>query len=268
MITGENNQRIKYLRNLGKRKHRKEYGCFYTEGHRAVVEGIKSKVYPELLVVSESYMASDAYKELEDICFAYNIDAKHVLLPVSDKIFDSISDTQTPQGVGGVFKIPLTDLDDIQSVKNIVLLENLQDPGNMGTVIRTADAAGFDAVICSKGCVDVYNSKVLRSTVGSVFHIKIVQYDDEAYIAALKLKAMGFKLYCAHPRGENNCFDQKFSEKNVIVIGNEANGISDDMLENCDVAVTIPMPGKAESLNASVAAALMIYEIVRKGEWS
>lgn len=211
-------------------------------------------------------MTSDAYKELQEICFAYGIDAKQVLLPVSDRIFESLSETQTPQGVGGVFNIPEISINDIHDAKNIVLLENLQDPGNMGTIIRTADAAGFDAVICSRGCVDVYNSKVLRSTVGSIFHIKIIQYDDEAYTAALLLKNMNFKLYCAHPRGENSCFKQAFSDKNVIVIGNEANGISDNMLNNCDVTVTIPMPGKAESLNASVAAALMIYEIVRKSE--
>lgn len=266
MITGEHNQKIKYLKSLDKRKYREENGCFYTEGHRTVIEGIISGVRPEMLVISELYTNSDAFRDLQEICFAYGIDAKQVLLPVSDKTFGAISETKTPQGIGGVFKIPRISIHELFQAKNIILLENLQDPGNMGTVIRTADAAGFDAVICGKGCVDVFNSKVLRSTAGSIFHINILQYDRDAYFAASILKENNFMLYCAHPKGNNSCFTQAFSKKNVIVIGNEANGLSGQMLTACDVAVTIPMPGRAESLNASVAAALMIYEIVRKSE--
>lgn len=142
------------------------------------------------------------------------------------------------------------------------MLENIQDPGNMGTIIRTADAAAFDGIICTKGCVDVYNSKVLRSTAGSVFHIPIIQYlrndDISSKRLAGQLKAEGYTVYAAHPRGETSCFEEPFEGKSVIVIGNEANGVSSEMLLSCDRLLTIPMPGKAESLNASVAAALMI----------
>jgi TrmH family RNA methyltransferase len=149
-----------------------------------------------------------------------------------------------------------------------VLLENLQDPGNMGTIIRTADAAAFDGIICTKGCVDVYNSKVLRSTTGSVFQIPIVQFLRGDTVSSSELaKALqkeGYTVYAAHPRGETSCFDEPFLGKSVIVIGNEANGVSDEMLSCCDKLLTIPMPGNAESLNASVAAALMIYEKRRK----
>ncbi len=264
MITGEHNQKIKYIRSLSKRKFREENGCFYIEGHRAVLEGIMSQSQPEILVASESYINSDSFNELKQICFAYNIDAKLVLLPVSDKVFESISDTLSPQGLGGVFKINKVELSSLFEKSNIILLENIQDPGNMGTIIRTADAAGFDAIICGKGSVDIYNSKVLRSTVGSVFHLPVLLIDDIALNAANLLKKAGFKLYCAHPRGDNSCFDLTFEGKSVIVIGNEANGLTEDMLSLCDIQVTIPMPGKSESLNASVAAALLMYEVVRK----
>ena len=125
------------------------------------------------------------------------IDAKQVLMIANDKVFSQLSDTKTPQGIGGVFKFQLL-TSALSNMRNIVLLENLQDPGNMGTIIRTADAAGFDAVVCSKGTVDVYNSKVLRSTVGSIFRIDIVMLDEDTKDFAVKLKERGFKLYCAH----------------------------------------------------------------------
>lgn len=266
MITSDQNTKIKFVRSLSKRKFREKHNCFYIEGHRAVTEGILSGKRPEMLLASESYTKQDSYLELLDICFAQGIDAKQVLLIATDKVFSQLSDTQTPQGIGGVFHIPKVNENALKHMRNIVLLENLQDPGNMGTIIRTADAAGFDAVVCSKGSVDVYNSKVLRSTVGSIFHINILMLEENAVDFAEKLKKKGFKLYCAHPRGEQSSFDIKFGDHNCIVIGNEANGISDEMLSVCDFKIYIPMPGRAESLNASVAAALMIYEVVRKSD--
>ena len=266
MINSEQNNKIKFIKSLSKRKYREQEGCFYTEGHRAVVEGILSGRKPRMLVVSETYSKQDAYNELRDICFAQDIDAKQVLLLVSDKIFSQLSDTKTPQGVGGVFDIPRSSMSNLTKARNILLLENLQDPGNMGTIIRTADAAGFDAIVCGKGSVDVYNPKVLRSTVGSIFHIDILQFDECSVDIAKTFRDNGFVLYCAHPRGDKTSFEIEFTNHNVIVIGNEANGLSDEMLQVCEYKVSIPMPGKAESLNASVAAALMIYEVVRKSE--
>lgn len=267
MITAHSNSKIKYLKSLSKKKYRREHNAFYLEGNRAVTQGLLSGKKPSIIVVSETFTKSDTYKELNNICFAQGIDAKQVLLIVSDNIFASISETKTPQGIGGVFDIPKIDYKELQDAKNIVLLENLQDPGNMGTIIRTADAAGFDAIICTKGSVDSYNSKVLRSTVGSIFHIDVFQNEEESSVVVKKLKDLGYKLYCADPKGDTSSFDVEFTQRNVIVIGNEANGVSCEMLEACDVQVTIPMPGRAESLNASIAAALMIYEVVRRSDF-
>lgn len=229
-------------------------------------EGIISGADIRLLAVSESFIKSEFYAELKKVTdSADHFSAESVLFPVSDAVYAHITDTETPQGIGAVFGIKRPHK--IRG-ESIVLLENLQDPGNMGTIIRTADAADFDGIICTKGCVDVYNPKVLRSTTGSVFHIPIVQYlrGDSITVTELaeELKKDGYTVYAAHPRGEMSCFDEPFEGKSVIVIGNEANGVTDEMLACCDKLLTIPMPGQAESLNASVAAALMIYEKRRK----
>ncbi len=262
MITSLKNDQIRFIKSLSVRKNREENGCFFVEGLRGVCEGIRSGVKVRQLVLSESFASSVYNKELKAAAGSVkDFSPESVLLMVSDEVFRSISETETPQGIGAIFEIREFEKIDGDS---IVLLENLQDPGNMGTVIRTADAAGFDAVICTRGCVDVYNQKVVRSTAGSIFHIPVLQSGLSGSDIAKVLKDKGYRLYAAHPRGEVSCFDEPFEGKSCIVIGNEANGLTDSMIESCDVLLTIPMPGNAESLNASVAAALLIYEKTRK----
>jgi len=265
MIESNKNATVRFIKSLTKRKSREESGCFFLEGLRGVCDAVSAGAKVRHLIVSESFLNSVLSSEiakLEDSAVGFT--AESVLFPVSDNVFEYISETESPQGIGAV--IYMSEPGALGG-DNLLLLENLQDPGNMGTVIRTADAAGFDGIICMKGCVDVYNSKVLRSTVGSLFHIPIIRRDrdgDSAESVVAELKGMGYTVYAAHPRGGNVLFDEPFTEKNVIVIGNEANGITDEMLNVCDKTVTIPMPGKSESLNASVAASLMMYETVRK----
>ena len=266
MVTSSQNAQVRFIKSLKKRKLREEAGCFFIEGLRSVCEGIISGADNKTLVLSESFIKSEFYAELKKaLDSAEKFSVESVLFPVSDAIYAQLTDLETPQGIGAVFSIKRP-----KKVKgeSIVLLENLQDPGNMGTIIRTADAAAFDGVICTKGCVDVYNPKVLRSTTGSVFHIPIMQYlrNDDITVKELTaaLKESGYTVYAAHPRGECSCFEEPFEGKSVIVIGTEANGVTDEMLSCCDKLLTIPMPGKAESLNASVAAALLIYDIRRK----
>lgn len=265
MIESNKNVTVRFIKSLAKRKSREESGCFFLEGLRGVCDAVAAGAKVKHLVISESFSKSALMNEiakLEDS--AVDFSAESVLFPVSDSVFAYISETEAPQGIGAVIYMS-------ESGKlcgnNLLLLENLQDPGNMGTAIRTADAAGFDGIICMKGCVDIYNSKVLRSTVGSLFHIPIIRRDRDGNSATnvvAELKSLGYTVYAAHPRGGTNLFDEPFTGKNVIVIGNEANGITGEMLSVCDKTVTIPMPGKSESLNASVAAALMMYETVRK----
>jgi len=181
-----------------------------------------------------------------------------------DKLFNEISDTETPQGVLSVARMKKYSIDEVMYPDGLfIILDSVQDPGNMGTIIRTADAAGFTAVIALEGCVDVYNPKVLRSTMGSVFHIPVIQ-DGSPETSFSKLKSHGVKIYAAHLKGTVNYFELDVRRSAAFVIGNESKGISDRVASLADELVRIPMIGQAESLNASVAASLLMYESVRQ----
>jgi len=143
-----------------------------------------------------------------------------------------------------------------------ILIDKVQDPGNLGTIVRTAHAAGCSGVILTKGTVDLYNEKTLRSTMGSIFNISIIEDYDLSFTR--NLKSQGYKLVCSSLDTEYNFYDINFSEKLIITVGNEGNGISEEIFNISDIKVKIPMPGGAESLNAAVAASIMIYEGVRQ----
>ena len=265
---------IKFIESLQKRKNRREAGCFFIEGLRSVTEAMCGGASIVRLVATESFVNSSQWQQIENIySSAYHKDAELVLLQTGDKSFAKLTDTVTPQGIGAVIETPWVELkspEDVLSIQNnnrfgILILENLQDPGNLGTIIRTADAAGFQAVICSKGTVDIYNSKVLRSTVGSMFRFPVLQTELTGPEIVTCFKKAGYCVTAAHPRGGVGLFDAALQGKIAVCIGNEAGGLSDQLLKDCDMTVSIPMPGGTESLNASVAAALMMYEVRRKG---
>ncbi|NMA64848.1 MAG: RNA methyltransferase, partial [Clostridiaceae bacterium] len=151
----------------------------------------------------------------------------------------------------------------LAELKRIIVLENVQDPGNAGTIIRTADAFGFDAVIFSKDSVDPYNSKVIRSTMGSLFHIPVIISKD-IYSTLEKMKDYGLTIIAAHPREAELCYEADISQNIAIVIGNEGSGLSEKILNIADKKIMTPMKGSAESLNASVAASILLYESMRQ----
>lgn len=263
IITDTKSGPVQFIQSLTKKKFRDEHRCFLLEGLRAVLEALEEKDFVRELVISASFKADYEYSRVLLLAQKKNIRITYV----SDKVFASISDTKTPQGIACVCnylepqKVRFPSFD--ESVKNILILEDVRDPGNLGTIIRTAAAAAFDAIILLEGCVDIYNSKVTRSTVGCMFNIDLVQNLTDTASVLDAIKNAGFTVYAAHPRGGSSVIGEKFSPKNAIVIGNEANGISTATLHQCDKLLTIPMPGGTESLNASVAAALMIYEVIR-----
>nr|WP_246542850.1 RNA methyltransferase [Fusibacter paucivorans] len=143
----------------------------------------------------------------------------------------------------------------------VVYLDRIQDPGNLGTIIRTADAAGVDAIVLNRGCVDVFNSKVLRSTAGSILNVRLIHADsDDAAISALRQKQ--FKMIVTDLQSDFDYNDNRaYREKNCLVIGNEGSGVSEKIKAEADVRISIPIYGKAESLNASIAAGILIYKI-------
>lgn len=260
IIQSSQNNTIKEIKALHLKKNRDAQGLFFVEGIRFVNDAVENGQTIIKVIISDKLEnlngGSELIKKVTSACDDCYI--------VPEKLFKEISDTQTPQGVLAVLKKREFAFNDvIEQGNSLVILDSLQDPGNVGTIIRTADAAGVSAVLMSKGCVDLYSPKVLRSTMGSVFHMPIFEGLHINETISM-LKQSGYKVIASHLAGENNYFEEDLTGKSAIIIGNEANGISDETAQLADRLVKIPMPGKAESLNVSVAASVMIYEIVRQ----
>ena len=252
-ITSMQNPIIKLIKELQKKKAaRKKHQLFIIEGIRAVQE-IPNSQEIEYLIVSE---------QLDECVYEHTL-AKQVLV-LSEQLFGEISETQTPQGMMAIVKIPQITLEHMQLMEGpYLVLENLQDPGNLGTIIRTAHAFNFKGVFITKGSVDLYSPKVVRSTMSSLFYMPIVTDETiETYLTYLKEN--GVTLYTtALTDTAKPIQETAFDKKMALIIGNEGNGVSSYCLETTDHTVIIPMPGGAESLNASVATAVCMYEITR-----
>ena len=246
MITASKNDFIKHIKKLqAKKSYRFETGLFVLEGLRLVKDGIENV---QTVILSES----EAEKDYDFLV------GKDVRI-VSDKVFAEISETKSPQGIMAVSKMCHIDLESINTENAVIVFcSRVSDPGNLGTIIRTADAAGCNAVIM-EGCVDLYNPKTVRSTMSSLFNIPLVVSDGAA---AEFLKSKNVQLIGTSPAAEDMLYEAEFDFPLAIIIGNEANGIYNELLLKCDRCIKIPMFGKLESLNASVAAALCMYDAV------
>lgn len=259
-ITSSQNPLIKEIKSFRSRKNRSKKGLFIIEGSKLFFEALNEEEKIASIFMSEQFLSTGESKEILARAAARSI--KTYALP--DRLFKAISDTESPQGILAVIKARHRNINQLPAEGNLlVILETLQDPGNMGTIIRTADAAGFTGIIVSQGCVDVYNPKVLRSTMGSIFHIPLFFSDNLGETIQI-LKSKGTKIYAAHLKGTSNYFQLDMHNDTAIIIGNESKGISAEIAALADELVKIPMIGKAESLNASVAAALLMYESVRQ----
>lgn len=254
-IESRDNKWVKRLNGLKIKKNRDKEGVFVAEGLRFI-----SEVPADWQ--TEAYVVSETFADENDLS-VYEGKAEVLCLP--DALFATVCDTENPQGILAVCKKLAWDEETVFMKDNpfFILAEELNDPGNLGTVIRTADACAADAVFLSKGSVDLYNPKVLRSTMGSMFHVPVFQNVDLHELSA-KLKINKIPLYAAHLKGDTYPYGLDLKEACAFIIGNEARGLSDDAAELCDKWVKIPMPGQAESLNASIAAGVLMYEVVRQ----
>ena len=248
-IDSAHNKIIKEINSLKNKRDREKKGLFVLEGERLVSE-INSEWNVKYIAVSES--------------FTGKAEAERVYR-IKDSLFEKISDTVTPQGILAVCEIREFSVEDIDSRNDpfFVIFENVTDPGNMGTIIRTADAAGADGIFVTKGCVDIYNPKVIRATMGSVFHLPIYRNVNGTQVVR-ELKNNGIVTLGAHLKGEKTPYEINMTKGCAVIIGNEANGLSDEISSEADHLVKIPMPGKAESMNAGIAAGILIYEAVRQ----
>ena len=254
IIESKSNSLFKNLKKLkDKKKYRDEKKQYIIEGFRFVKEAIKSNTCLECVIFTE-----DFYKKEKE--FIDSLEKLNIKLVIMTKILlDEICDTENPQGISAVAEFK----DSVLNLGNmIILIDKVQDPGNMGTIIRTAHAVGASSIIITKGTVDIYNDKVLRSSMGSIFYIPIIE--DYNLDLVKKLKNQGYRLLVSSLQGENNFFEEDLKGKVIIAVGNEGNGVSDEVYNISDVKVKIPMPGNSESLNVAIATSVMMYEKLRQ----
>ena len=246
MITSKSNEYIKHIKSLSQKKYRDEYNEFIVEGIKLVKEALQENLNIKKIIICEEL-------------FNEKIDFENTEY-VSEQIFKYISETETPQGILAVVEQKKSK-DEEENI--IFALDNVQDPGNLGTIIRSLDCAGIKSLILSSGCADLYNPKVVRSTMGAIFRVNIEKSQD--FIGKLiKLKEKGYNVITTSLQTNKSIYDINFKEKCVIVIGNESKGVSNDVIDIADSKTKIPMIGKTESLNAGVAASIIAYEVVRQ----
>ena len=256
-ITSKENALIKHILKLKEKKYRNEYDEYLVEGIKLVKEAIEENVNIKNNIISEEAINSELFEKIlkEKL---QNID----YTVVENSIFKLISDVEKPQGVIAIIN-KNAENNQIDLSKDVILaLDDIQDPGNLGTIIRTADSCNISQILLSKGTVDCYNSKVIRSTMGAIFRVKILECEDLERILK-EIKNHNFKVVVTDLNTNNSIYDINY-EKSVIVIGNEANGVSKEIINLADEKVIIPMMGKTESLNASVATGVILYEYVRQ----
>ena len=278
MITSTSSSQVKHIVNLQKKsKLRKEEKQFVVEGIKMVSEAPKDRLVK--VYISETFKADN-----EEFLEKMNYEAlgKDILEIVSDNVFIRMSDTQTPQGIMAVVKMSEITIEDMFgkdmhiNSKNdnsgnssnkmqplLLILENLQDPGNLGTIIRMAEGAGVTGIIMSSNTVDIYNPKTIRSTMGSLYRVPVIYVEDICKTVE-ECRQKGVRVYAAHLKGTDNYNVKDYTQPTAFMIGNEGNGLTDKLTDKADELVRIPMQGKVESLNAAIACTILTYEAVRQ----
>jgi TrmH family RNA methyltransferase len=251
------NNQLRHFSSLLTKKFRLKENKFIVEGERSVIEGLNGNLNCEAVLFSREYF--DQNKEKIELIKNKNL----TTFILDSNEFKKISDTKSPQGIAGVFikkNIKITDL--LPATDNlIVLIDNISDPGNLGTIIRNCDWFGIKTIILSKNTVEYTNPKVLRSTMGSIFHIDIIEITD--FFEVEKLKASGYDILCADTKGDI-IFNYENKKKKIIVFSNEAHGPSEEILKYINNKITIPKIGNAESLNVASASAVILAELTKQ----
>lgn len=255
IITSTSNPKVKELLQLRKKsKIRKKEGVFIAEGARMTAEALPRDVVG--LYVSQTYY--EKHKE-ELLRFQQKLEV------LTDTVYDYVSDTKSPQGILAVVRQPQYGFSEILAGKtpHILVLDNIQDPGNLGTIFRTAEAAGVTGILMSQDCVDIYNPKTIRSTMGAIYRMPFL-YMEDIVEGVEWLKKNYIRIYAAHLEGKQDYDKEDYSSGIAFLIGNEGNGLRPEIAACADTWVQIPMEGQAESLNAAVASAVLMFEVARQ----
>ena len=282
VISSKDNEFIKHIKKLKDKKYRDLNNEYIIEGIKIIEEAINEKAnIKQVVICDDCEKTSNISKEL-----MYEI-ARYECIYVTKKIFDSLTDVSNPQGILAIVEKNAVK-SKISNIKNseksetigveekeiiaeneidynqdiIVALDDIQDPGNLGTILRTVDSIGINQILVSKGTADSYNPKVVRSTMGAIFRVRIIECEDLEKTLK-EIQKHNFEIVVTSLQTKNSIYDIDYKKK-VIVIGNEANGVEPRIQKIADKKVKIPMLGKTESLNASVATGIILYEYVRQ----
>ena len=256
VISSKDNETIKHIKKLKEKKYRDEYNEFVVEGFKMIEEAINENAKIKKIIICEDCRESCAIPQN----LMYEV-AKYNCIYVTEKIFDSITNVVNHQGMMAIIDKSEDDLKINYNESHFLILNDVQDPGNIGTILRTADSLNIKQIIVSNKTADIYNPKVVRSTMGAIFRVKVIVVDD--LVKEIKnLKSHGIKVYATDLNTEESIYTVDYN-KVAVVIGNEANGVSKEILEASDGRIKIPMLGKTESLNAAVATSIILFEIYR-----
>ncbi|MFA7288928.1 MAG: RNA methyltransferase [Melioribacteraceae bacterium] len=254
MLTKE---KIKYYSSLSGKKGRASEKKFLVEGKKLILEALNSGFEPELIILSNVFEQNE-FEYINNLGRKYSIN----LQVVKDNELEKIADTKTPQGIIGIFFEKSSHKSVSSLFGNIIAFENINDPGNMGTMIRNSDWFGFENILLNETCTEIFSPKTIRSSAGSVFHLNIIRsfsfVDD-----LVKLRSAGYSIFTADIKG-NDLYGYDFPERTIIVFCNEANGPSSELLKITDDRINIKRFGKAESLNVANANAIILSELRRK----
>lgn len=258
VISSKENEIIKNIKKLKEKKYRDLNNEYIIEGIKIIQEAIQENAkIKQIIICDDCEKNSNISQEM-----MYEI-AKYECIYVTNKIFTSLTDVKNPQGIMAIIEKNRSKEEEIDYNQDIIVaLDDIQDPGNLGTILRTVDSIGINQILVSKGTADSYNPKVVRSTMGAIFRVKIIECEDLEKTLK-EIKKHKFEILVTSLQTENSIYDIKYNKK-VIVIGNEANGVEEKIQNMADVKVKIPMLGKTESLNASVATGIILYEYVRQ----
>ncbi len=272
IITSSKNGKIKNITALLKsKKERDEQGVFVIEGLRIYKDTLNTAPqYLESVFVSESFIKEKDNRG--EALLTGTSDIKDITV-VKDSVFDSISQTVTPQGVMCIVRKPEYSLsedgvfisengvmiDNGKGQRKLLVLENIQDPGNLGTMLRTAEAAGMSGIIMNRGCADIYNPKIIRSTMGSIFRVPFI-YSDDLLGTINKLQNNEINVFAAYLHGGIPYTEADYGKNYALMIGNEGNGLTEEAAAIADKRIYIPMSGQIESLNAAIAAAILMFK--------
>ena len=263
-ISSPDNDKIRLINKLSRKKYRDQQGKFVIEGINLVRAALSKGQHVEFVLIADDFDYSEIANTL-----AVGVDYRNIYL-IPRFLFEKISDAENGSGIIAVVDKRSYTLDNLDSLElrrgdNVLVLDRLQDPGNIGTMIRTAVAAGYSIVATIKGTADIYSPKVLRASAGMIFGISVVELADTEEFKKL-VSRLDKKIVVTDPREGDPYYECNLTNDIALVIGNEGNGISDEIMESSEVRVTIPMQGEVESLNAAICASLLMYEAIRASE--